>query len=234
MALDLKITGGTIVDGTGKPGYVGDVGIKDGKVVALGKVDGDAAGTIDAKNRIVAPGFVDVHTHYDAQVLWDRMLTISPWHGVTTTVIGNCGFGVAPTKAIHRKLIMQTLEKVEGMSLEALEAGLGNDWPFETFPQYLDALEKQGAAINIAALFGHTPLRLYVMGEESTERAATADEIAAMKKLMREAMEAGAIGFGTSVSISHNGYAGKPVPSRQATVEEMHELVSVMGELKSG
>ena len=153
---------------------------------------------------------------------------------MTTTVIGNCGFGVAPTRAAHRKLIMQTLEKVEGMSLDALQAGLGDDWPFETFPQYLDALEKRGSAINVAALFGHTPLRLYVMGEESTERAATPDEIGAMKRLMREAMEAGAIGFGTSVSVSHNGYAGKPVPSRQATVEEMDALVSVMGEMKRG
>jgi N-acyl-D-aspartate/D-glutamate deacylase len=234
MAFDLKITGGTIVDGSGKPGFAGDVAVKDGRIVALGKAEGEARTTIDAAGRVVAPGFVDVHTHYDAQVLWDRMLSISPWHGVTTTVIGNCGFGVAPTKAIHRKLIMQTLEKVEGMSLEALEAGLGTSWPFETFPQYLDALEKRGSAINVAALFGHTPLRLYVMGEESTERAATADEIAAMKKLVREAMDAGAIGFGTSVSVSHNGYAGKPVPSRQATVEEMDALVSVMGELKRG
>ncbi len=234
MTYDLKITGGTIVDGTGRPGFLGDLGIKDGKVVALGKSDGEAAQTIDAAGRIVAPGFVDVHTHYDAQILWDRLLSISPWHGVTTTVIGNCGFGVAPTKAIHRKLIMQTLEKVEGMSLDALQAGLGVDWPFETFPQYLDALEKRGSAINIAALFGHTPLRMYVMGEESCERAATANEIGAMKKLVREAMEAGAIGFGTSVSVSHNGYAGKPVPSRQATVEEMDALVSVMGEIKRG
>jgi N-acyl-D-amino-acid deacylase len=234
MTYDLKITGGTIVDGSGKPGFAGDLGIKDGKVVALGKAEGAADTTIDAADKVVSPGFVDVHTHYDAQILWDRMLSISPWHGVTTTVIGNCGFGVAPTKAIHRKLIMQTLEKVEGMSLEALEAGLGMNWPFETFPQYLDALEKRGSAINVAALFGHTPLRLYVMGEESTERAATADEIAAMKKLVREAMDAGAIGFGTSVSVSHNGYAGRPVPSRQATVEEMDALVSVMGELKRG
>ena len=234
MSFDLKITGGTIVDGTGKPGFVGDLGIKGGKVIALGKVDGPATTTIDAAGKVVSPGFVDVHTHYDAQILWDRMLTISPWHGVTTTVIGNCGFGVAPTKAIHRKLIMQTLEKVEGMSLDALHAGLGDDWPFETFPQYLDALEKRGSAINVAALFGHTPLRLYVMGEESTERAATADEIGAMKRLMREAMEAGAIGFGTSVSVSHNGYAGKPVPSRQAAVEEMDALVSVMGNMKRG
>ncbi|MEA2806174.1 MAG: hypothetical protein QOJ17_315 [Rhodospirillaceae bacterium] len=234
MTYDLKITGGTIVDGTGKPGFTGDLGIKDGKVVSLGKVDGPATTTIDATGKVVSPGFVDVHTHYDAQILWDRMLTISPWHGVTTTVIGNCGFGVAPTKAVHRKLIMQTLEKVEGMSLDALQAGLGEDWPFETFPQYLDALEKRGSAINVAALFGHTPLRLYVMGEESTERAATADEIGAMKRLMREAMEAGAIGFGTSVSVSHNGYAGKPVPSRQAAVEEMDALVSVMGDMKRG
>ena len=234
MTYDLKITGGTIVDGTGKPGLTGDLGIKDGKVVSLGKVDGPATTTIDAAGKVVSPGFVDVHTHYDAQILWDRMLTISPWHGVTTTVIGNCGFGVAPTKAIHRKLIMQTLEKVEGMSLDALQAGLGDDWPFETFPQYLDALEKRGSAINVAALFGHTPLRLYVMGEESTERAATANEIGAMKRLMREAMEAGAVGFGTSVSVSHNGYAGKPVPSRQAAVEEMDALVSVMGDMKRG
>ena len=234
MTYDLKITGGTIIDGTGKPGFLGDVGIKDGKVVAIGKADGPAATTIDATGRIVSPGFVDVHTHYDAQILWDRMLTISPWHGVTTTVIGNCGFGVAPTRAAHRKLILQTLEKVEGMSLDALQAGLGDDWSFETFPQYLDAVEKRGSAINVAALFGHTPLRMYVMGEESTERASTPDELTAMKRLMREAMEAGAIGFGTSVSVSHNGYAGKPVPSRQATPEEMDGLVSVMGEMKRG
>jgi N-acyl-D-aspartate/D-glutamate deacylase len=234
MTYDLKITGGTIVDGTGKPGFTGDLGIKDGKVVALDKADGRSAATIEATGKVVSPGFVDVHTHYDAQILWDRMLSISPWHGVTTTVIGNCGFGVAPTRAIHRKLILQTLEKVEGMSLDALQAGLGESWPFETFPQYLDAVEKRGSAINVAALFGHTPLRLYVMGEASAERAATVDEIAAMKKLMREAMEAGAIGFGTSMSVSHNGYAGKPVPSRQATVEEMDQLVSVMGEMKRG
>ena len=234
MTYDLKITGGTIVDGTGKPGFVGDLGIKDGKVVAIGRAEGAATTTIDAKGKVVSPGFVDVHTHYDAQILWDRMLSISPWHGVTTTVIGNCGFGVAPTRAAHRKIIMQTLEKVEGMSLEALEAGLGTAWPFETFPQYLDTLEKRGSAINVAALFGHTPLRLYVMGEESTERAATPDEIGKMKVLVREAMDAGAIGFGTSVSVSHSGYAGKPVPSRQATVAEMDSLVSVMGEMKRG
>jgi N-acyl-D-aspartate/D-glutamate deacylase len=234
MSYDLKITGGTIVDGSGKPGFAGDVGIKDGRIAALGKADGEARQSIDATGRVVCPGFVDVHTHYDAQILWDRSLSISPWHGVTTTVIGNCGFGVAPTHAQHRKLILQTLEKVEGMSLDALQAGVGDSWPFETFPQYLDTLEKRGSAINVAALFGHTPLRFYVMGEASTERAATPDEIGEMKRLVREAMDAGAIGFGTSVAASHNGYAGKPVPSRQATPEEMDSLVSVLGELKRG
>jgi N-acyl-D-amino-acid deacylase len=234
MTYDLKITGGTIVDGTGKPGFVGDIGISNGKIVTLGKADGPATTTVDATGRVVAPGFVDVHTHYDAQVLWDRMLSISPWHGVTTTVIGNCGFGVAPTRAAHRKMILQTLEKVEGMSFDSLQAGLGDDWPFETFPQYLDAVESRGVAINVAALFGHTPLRLYTMGEAATERAATPDELAEMKRLLHEAMDAGAIGFGTSKSISHNGYGGKPVPSRLASVEEMEALVSVMGGLKRG
>jgi N-acyl-D-amino-acid deacylase len=234
MTYDLKITGGTIVDGTGKPGFVGDIGISNGKIVTLGKADGPAITTVDATGRVVAPGFVDVHTHYDAQVLWDRMLSISPWHGVTTTVIGNCGFGVAPTRAAHRKMILQTLEKVEGMSFDSLQAGLGDDWPFETFPQYLDAVESRGVAINVAALFGHTPLRLYTMGEAATERAATPDELAEMKRLLHEAMDAGAIGFGTSKSISHNGYGGKPVPSRLASVEEMEALVSVMGGLKRG
>ena len=134
MAYDLKITGGSIIDGTGKPRYLGDVGVSGGKVVALGAAPDEARETIDAKGRVVAPGFVDIHTHYDAQILWDRMLSISPWHGVTTVVMGNCGFGVAPTRPSHRDLIVRTLEKVEGMSVAALEAGMGADWGFETFP----------------------------------------------------------------------------------------------------
>src|ERR1700730_12290667 len=170
MDFDLVIRGGTIVDGTGRPGVRGDVGIRDGRIVAVGEAKGAAAQTVDAGGLVVAPGFIDVHTHYDAQVMWDRMLTISPWHGVTTVVMGNCGFGVAPTRPDHRGLIMRTLEKVEGMSLAALEAGLGEKWPFETFPEYLDAVERRGTALNVAVLLGHTPLRLYVMGEEATER----------------------------------------------------------------
>jgi len=183
MAFDLVVRGGTIVDGTGRPGVRGDVGIRGGQIAALGEVKGRAAQTVDAGGLVVAPGFVDVHTHYDAQVMWDRMLTISPWHGVTTVVMGNCGFGVAPTRPDHRGLIMRTLEKVEGMSLDALEAGLGQAWPFETFPEYLDAVERRGTALNVAVLLGHTPLRLYVMGEDATERPATPDEI---ERLLRE------------------------------------------------
>ncbi|MBL8675358.1 MAG: amidohydrolase family protein [Rhodospirillales bacterium] len=226
MDYDLKITGGTIVDGSGKPGFKGDVGIKGGKVVALGSAPGTAAQTIDAAGRVVAPGFVDVHTHYDAQILWDRGATISPWHGVTTAVMGNCGFGVAPTRPSDRLRIMQTLENVEGMSLDALKAGLGENWGFETFPQYLDALERNGSAINLAVLVGHTPVRLHAMGEASTERAANPEEIETMRLSVSEAVKAGALGFATSKAITHNGYAGRPVPSRQATYDEIDTLAT--------
>src|ERR1043166_4541193 len=152
MSYDLKITGGTLIDGTGSPGVRGDLGIRAGRVVALGAAPDGAAQTIDADGRVVAPGFVDIHTHYDAQVLWDRMLSISPWHGVTTVVMGNCGFGVAPTRPEHRGLILRTLEKVEGMSLESLQAGIGEQWPFETFPEFLTAIERRGTGINVGAL----------------------------------------------------------------------------------
>jgi len=234
MDYDLKIVGGTIIDGSGKPGFRGDLGISQGKVAAIGKVPGTARKTIEADGRAVSPGFVDIHTHYDAQVMWDRMMTISPWHGVTTAVIGNCGFGVAPTRPLHRELILRTLEKVEGMSYEALEAGLGQDWPFETFPEYLDALEDRGTAINVGALLGHTPLRLYVMGEAATERAATADEVAQMQRLVREGMAAGAVGFATSKATTHNGFGGRPVPSRAAELSEILTLAGTMREFGRG
>src|SRR5688572_4346939 len=184
MDYDLLIRGGTIVDGTGAERKAGDLAIRDGKIAAIGEVSGKAARTIDAGGQVVAPGFVDIHTHYDAQILWDRMLTISPWHGVTTVVMGNCGFGIAPTRRAARDLILRTLEKVEGMSLAALEAGLGEEWGFETFPEYLDAIEARGAAINVGALVGHTPVRLYVMGEAATERAANEAEVAAMRAIV--------------------------------------------------
>ncbi len=229
MAYDLKIVGGDIVDGTGADRRRGDVGIKDGKVVALGQAPGKAERTIDAGGQVVAPGFVDIHTHYDAQVLWDPMLTISPWHGVTTVVVGNCGFGVAPTRPEHRGLILRTLERVEAMSLAALEAGIGPDWPFVTFPEYMDVLAARPLGINVAVMLGHTPLRMSVMGEEATERAARPDEIATMKRLAAEAMDAGAVGFATSVSKVHIGYGGRPVPSRLAGFDEMLEIADAVG-----
>jgi N-acyl-D-amino-acid deacylase len=234
MALDLVVRGGTLVDGTGAAAVRGDLGIRDGRIAALGEVREAAAQTIEADGLVVAPGFIDIHTHYDAQVMWDRMLTISPWHGVTTVVMGNCGFGVAPTRPAHRGLIMRTLEKVEGMSLAALEAGLGEAWPFETFPEYLDALERRGAALNVAVLLGHTPLRLYVMGEAATERAATAEEIARMRALVREAVDAGAIGFATSKASTHVGHGGRPVPSRLAELGEIEALAGALGEAGRG
>jgi N-acyl-D-amino-acid deacylase len=234
MDFDLRINDGTIIDGTGAERFAGDVGIRGGIIVALGEVKGSATEIIDAKGRIVSPGFVDIHTHYDAQILWDRMLTISPWHGVTTVVMGNCGFGVAPTRPEHRDLILKTLEKVEGMSLDALQEGIGSEWPFETFPEYLDAIEKAGSAINVGVLVGHTPIRMYVMGEESTERAATQQEVEKMRDLVEEAVTAGAVGFATSHATTHVGYGGRPVPSRMADFEEIRELASVLGKLGTG
>ncbi len=234
MDYDLKITGGTLIDGTGAPAATGDVAVRAGKIVAVGRVDGDAHQTVVADGCMVAPGFIDIHTHYDAQILWDRMLSISPWHGVTTVMMGNCGFGVAPTRPQHRDLILRTLEKVEGMSLEALEAGVGHEWPFETFPQYLDAIERRGMAINVTALIGHTPLRLYVMGEEATERPATETEVKQMRGIVREAIAAGAAGFATSKAPTHLGYGGKPVPSRAAGQDEVLAIAGALGELGQG
>ncbi|MGB1140479.1 MAG: N-acyl-D-amino-acid deacylase family protein [Halioglobus sp.] len=225
MTYDLKITGGTLVDGSGAPGFTGDVGIRDGRVVALGTAPDDALETLDATGRVVCPGFVDIHTHYDAQIIWDRSLSVSPWHGVTTAVVGSCGFGISPMRPEHRQTAMRTLEKVEGMSFAALHAGLGEQWPFTSFPDYLSHLEQSGSAINIAAMIGHTPLRLWVMGADATEREATPDEVQAMAELVREAADAGAIGFSTSMAATHHGDGGKPVPSRLASFEEIDTLV---------
>jgi N-acyl-D-aspartate/D-glutamate deacylase len=153
---------------------------------------------------------------------------------VTTVVIGNCGFGVAPTRPAHRELILRTLEKVEGMSIEALQKGIGETWPFETFPEYLDAIDRRGSAINMAAFIGHTPLRLYVMGEEATERAATEEEVAQMRRIVREALAAGAVGFATSKAPTHVGYGGRPVPSRAAELSEILAIAGALREASSG
>ena len=231
---DLLIRGGTLVDGTGAPARRGDLGICDGRIAAIGDVSGTADRTLEADGHVVAPGFVDIHTHYDAQLFWDRMLTISPWHGVTSVVIGNCGFGIAPTRVEHRDLILRTLENVEGMSLAALRAGVGEDWPFETFPEFLDAVEDLGTAINVGVLLGHTPLRMYVMGEASTEREATDDEIETMQRILAEGLAAGALGFATSQAATHVGYEGRPVPSRAANLAEIAALASCLGSAGTG
>ena len=231
---DLVVRGGTLFDGTGAPARAGDLGIRGGKITDVGEVRGSARHTIDATGCAVAPGFVDIHTHYDAQIFWDRMLSISPWHGVTSVVMGNCGFGIAPTRPSHRELILRTLENVEGMSFEALQAGVGAAWPFETFPEYLDAIEKRGVAINVGALVGHTPVRMYVLGEESTERDATEEEVRQMARIVEDAVRAGAIGFATSKSPTHVGYAGRPVPSRAASLQEIEALAAGLGRVGKG
>src|SRR2546425_185926 len=200
----LILRGATVVDGTGAPRRVTDVDVVDGRITAVGAV-GDATGAevVDLTGLVLAPGFVDCHTHYDAQVLWDPDLTPSCWHGVTTVVMGNCGFGIAPTRPDDRETIARTLENVEGMSVEALAAGI--PWTFETFPESLDAIDRTPLRLNAAVMVGHTPLRLYVMGADATERAATDEEVARMRELVAEAIDAGAVGFATSKSPAHAG-----------------------------
>lgn len=224
---DLLIRGGTVYDGLGSPGVAADVGINGDRVTAIGKLENSAAATIDAGGLAVAPGFVDIHTHYDAQVLWDERVSFSPWHGVTTCVVGNCGFGIAPAKPKNRELLMRTLEKVEGMSFDALKEGLG-DWSFESFPEYLDLVDCKQKAINVGVLCGHTPVRLDVMGEDAMARAATPAETARMKTIVDDAVTAGAVGFSTSQSPVHVGYKGLPVPSRLAEFAEVRELATAL------
>ena len=228
MTFDLKITNGTIVDGTGAPRYAGDIAIKDGRLAAVGNADGDADRLINATGRIVAPGFVDIHTHYDAQIVWDPSLSISPWHGVTSVVMGNCGFSIAPTRPHQRDLILRTLEHVEGMSLEALRTGVGDEFPLHSFADYLEAIEARGTLINVGFYVGHTAVRLFVMGEEAVEREATEDEITQMCRIVREAREAGAMGFTTSLSRTQHAYDGHPIPSRLSTFAEIDALFGAL------
>jgi N-acyl-D-aspartate/D-glutamate deacylase len=231
--VDVVLRGGTVVDGTGAPAFRADVGIEGGTVVAVGPSASDAAeAVVDVTGLVVAPGFIDVHTHYDAQVLWDRDLTPSSWHGVTTVVMGNCGFGIAPTLPRDRELILLLLENVEGMRLSALQEGV--QWSFETFPEYLAALGSEPTRLNMVALVGHTPVRFYVMGDEATERTATEAEVAQMAAIVGEAIEAGAGGFSTSRSAGALGAHGKPVPSRAAALEEIWTLAAELGRRQRG
>src|SRR3954453_21077640 len=222
-----------VVDGTGSRRRRADVVIEADRIVDVtepGAGGGDEV--VDLDGLVLAPGFVDCHTHYDAQALWDRDLTPSGAHGVTTVVIGNCGFGIAPTKPERRDAIALTLENVEGMAVEALLAGI--PWTFETFPEYLDAIERGGIRLNVAAMIGHSPLRLYVMGNDATERTATTEEIATMRRLVGEALDAGAVGFATSQNSVHVGAWGKPVPSRLADVNEIMEIGQALAERNRG
>jgi N-acyl-D-amino-acid deacylase len=218
---DLKITGGTIVDGTGADRFVGDVAVKDGKIVAVGsRLEGEAAETIDATDRLVTPGFVDCHTHYDGQVTWDPLLEPSTGHGATTVVTGNCGVGFAPVRPGTQEWLIQLMEGVEDIPGTALTEGMAWDW--ESFPEYLDAVERRELSIDVGTQIAHGAVRAYVMGERGARNEpATPDDIAQMARVVREAIEAGALGFSTSRTLGHRAMDGEPVPGTFAAEDEL-------------
>ncbi|HEY7654675.1 MAG TPA: amidohydrolase family protein [Methylomirabilota bacterium] len=224
---DLVIRGGLLVDGTGAPARPGDVAVRDGRLSEIGAVRGRGTREIDAAGLAVAPGFIDPHTHYDAQITWDPLASCSSWHGVTTVVMGNCGFTLAPCREADRETLMRMLTYVEGMPLEALTRGIR--WGWETFAQYLDGLERLGPWTNVACFIGHSAIRQYVMGDAAWEREATADEVTRMGHLVTEAMALGAVGLSSTTNKNHVGDRGRPVPSRLAHEDELTSLVRVMG-----
>ena len=231
MGKSTVIKNGRVVDGTGSPAFVADVRIEDGRITAIGdNLTGDEV--VDATGRVVAPGFIDIHTHYDAQVFWDPALTPSCYHGVTTVVAGNCGFTIAPTRAGDRDLIARTMEKVEDMDPATLNAGI--PWEFETFGEYLDSIRTRGSLLNFASYIGHTALRIFVMGDEAVGRTATDDEIDRMATIVREAMDAGAAGFASSFAVTHRGADGQPIPSRWADRREIDALCAAVGDSGRG
>jgi N-acyl-D-aspartate/D-glutamate deacylase len=229
---DLIIKNARLCDGLGSPLTTGSLAVSGERIAAIGNAVGSAREVIDVDGLVLAPGIVDTHTHYDAQITWDPLADPSPRLGVTTVVIGNCGFTIAPCKPEDRDLTMRNLVRVEGMSIEALRIGI--NWNFESFPQYLDAIEQRGVGPNVAAFAGHSSVRTYVMGEDAPKRIATDEEISRMQDVVREAMRAGALGFATSTSPSHNGAGGDPMPSRLADEREMNALVGVLGEFGRG
>jgi N-acyl-D-amino-acid deacylase len=225
---DLVIRGATVVDGTGRDPRRADVAVKDERIVAIGEVGKDAREVVDAGGLTLMPGIIDLHTHFDAQITWDSTLSPSPALGVTTAVMGNCGFGVAPCPPSMRDKMIRDLSVVEGMDLEALRVGI--NWNFETFGEYLDAIRRRGAYANVAMLVGHSTVRTAVMGEDASIRSQpTAEELARMKAIVADAMSAGAIGFAGSYSLNHSGYGGIPMPSTVADISEFEALVGAMG-----
>ena len=230
---DIVIRGGTIIDGTGKAAVSGDVAISAGRIAAVGGKQGPAKRDIDADGLLVTPGWVDVHTHYDGQAMWDPLLAPSCWHGVTTVMFGNCGVGFAPVKKHHRGALMDLMEGVEEIPNPVLAAGL--TWEWESFPEFMDALERRERAIDICAQAAHLPLRVYVMGDRAVRREpATADDIAEMRKLTIEALRAGAFGFTTSRTDSHKTPDGELVPSRDADDLELLGIGSALGVTGTG
>ncbi len=230
---DIVIRGGTIIDGTGRPPFTGDLAIEGERIVAVGGRQGPARRDIDAAGLLVTPGWVDAHTHYDGQAMWDPLLAPSCWHGVTTAIFGNCGVGFAPVRPQHRAALMELMEGVEEIPGVVLADGLSWDW--ETFPEFLDALERRPRAIDIAAQLAHHPLRVYVMGDRAIRlEAATADDIAEMRRLTIEALRAGAFGFTTSRTDSHKPPVGEMVPSRYAGAEELLGIGSALGAVGAG
>ncbi len=225
---DLLIKGATVYDGTGRPGAQADVAVRDGRIAVIGTVKDAAKETLDAGGLALMPGIVDVHTHYDAQLTWDATMSPSPALGVTTAVLGNCGFGIAPCPAAMRETMVKNLSEVEGMDLGALLEG--TRWNFETFPQYLDQLRAVKPYANVAVLAQHSTIRTAVMGDDASSRAQpTADELARMRALVGEALAAGAIGLASSFSPNHSGWAGRPMPSTIASDDELFALVDELG-----
>jgi len=231
MSADLIIRGGTVFDGSGGPGRPADVAISKGVIEEIG-TNLRGGHELDASGCVVAPGFIDIHTHFDAQVFWDPALRPSSYHGVTTVVAGNCGFSIAPCRPEHHDVIVRTLENVEGMDAATLSTGIA--WEFETFPEYLEAVRRRGTMLNFTAYIGHTALRLYAMGDAAYERAATADETDRMCQLVREALDVGAAGLSTTFSYAHRGAGGKPVPSRFAEHDEVDALFMTVGKAGRG
>ena len=221
-----------MIDGTGAPARRADVAISGGRIVAVGEVPGAATRTIDAAGLVVAPGFIDPHTHYDAQICWDGATTPSSWHGVTTVVMGNCGVGIAPCRPEAREVAMRDLVNVEAIPFEVLEAGITWDW--ETFPEYLDAAARRKPALNLAFLAPLTPLRHYVMGEASMERAASEEETRKIEKLLGEALDAGAFGFSSTLLNQHMGYGGRPLACRNASRAELKAYCNALRERRKG